>query len=243
MLSLFTRRVALSAHRSTATYTRIVQSHSTPHARLYAGTVQTNPQRNASTKATATTNTGPSTKSNTTGRTKPTAKLTPEEKAAQAQLLRVRKESDRKKKVAAAAALRAKQKARAEREKEAAAQKRKCLAEKKKKLADAEKEKVREKKRKEKEKVRKEKERKQAIAAKKPTRAYIGSHAHARCRAQKHLSCASVIKPPSRHMSALALYLHETKQTVPVGMVGWKILTEEERQASGASVFVLGATD
>jgi len=233
MLSLFTRRVALSAHRTTATYARILPSPvSTLRARtiadtsLHASTVRTSPQRNASTGAAATTKkTGPSTKSSTTGR----AKLTPEEKEARARLLRLRNKLDREKKAAAAVALRAKRKVQAEKKKEAAAQKRKRLAERKKKLADAKKE-----------KERKAKASKKAIEAKKLNRAYIWSHAHVRCRTQDHLSCAPVIKPPPRRMSGFSLYLQETKKTVPVGMVDWKNLSEEERQVSDASAFVLG---
>ena len=254
MLSLFTQRVSLSAHRSAATYTRILPSSaSTLRARtitgtrLHASTVQTNLQRDVTTEAAATTETGPSTESNTMGRTKPRARLTPEEKEARAQLLRARMELDMEKNVA----LRVKQKARAEKEKEAAAQKRKHLAEKKKKLADAEK--VRKQKEKEREKVRKEREEKKARKekekekkakeAKKLIRAYIRSHVCVRCRTQKYLSCAPVIKPPPRRMTGFPLYLKETKKTVPVGMVDWKNLTEEERQVGDPSIFVLGTAD
>jgi len=255
MLSLFTRRVALSAYRSTATYARILPSPiSTLRARtiadtsLHANTIRTNPQHNASTKAAATTKkTGPSTKSITMGRTKPRTKLTPEEKVARAQVLQMRKELEREKKAAAAASLRAKRKARAEKEKEAAAQKRKRLAEKKKKLASAKKEKERKEKEKEKEKKTKAeakvKERKKAMEAKKPNRACIRSHTHVRCRAQEYLSWMPVIKPPPRRINGFTLYLQEAKKRVQVGITDWKNLTEEERQVGDVSAFVLGTAD
>lgn len=184
MLSLFTRRVALSAYRPTATYARILPS---PASSLRAGTIAglhihtaqipTNPQRNASTKATAVKETKASTtkkakpstkttaavkktksptKSTTTGRANPRRNLTPEQKAAQKQKLQDKKEK--------ATALRAKLKAQAEKQREAAAQKRKrlALAEKKKKLVEAKRA-----------KEEKEKERKRIREAKKPKSAYI----------------------------------------------------------------------
>ena len=169
MLSLFTRRVALSAHSSTATYRRVLPS---PALILRARTIAdtglhivtartfTGSQRNASTKATAKTKeTKSSTKPVTAGRVKVRRRLTPEQKAALKQVYDAEKELERRKKAEKAVALKAKQKARAEKEKEAAARKRKQLAEmKKKKLADAK---------------EREKEKKKAKEAKKPERAYI----------------------------------------------------------------------
>lgn len=80
MLHLFTRRVALSTHRATATYTRILpsshslRSRSIPGNGLTPSTVQVfvNSQRNASTEATAATDEAKSSaKSGTTGRKEP----------------------------------------------------------------------------------------------------------------------------------------------------------------------------
>jgi len=175
MLSLFTRRVTLSAYRSGATRSRILPPTSTlrdriPYSSHHTGTVRTftNPQRNASTKATVTVSKAKSSaKSITTGRTKPGKKLTPEQKATQKQKLQAEKDK-KKKKEEIAAALRAKKKAQAEKEKEAAALKRKRLAERNKKLAEAR----AEKKTLARAKAEKEKERQKAREAKKPKSAY-----------------------------------------------------------------------
>jgi signal transduction histidine kinase len=102
MLSLFTRRVALSVYRSTAVYTPILSSSApalryrrildgNPHARTVQSAASL--QRSVSTKATAVTDDGKS------------------------------KESERRKKAEKAAALRAKLKAQAEKKKEAARKK------------------------------------------------------------------------------------------------------------------------
>lgn len=151
MLSLLTRRVALSPHASTVTYTRILQlSTSTLRSRRVPGncphinTAQSfaNSRRNASTEAVTKTTKA---KSPTTGRKKPGQKLTPEQKAAQKEELQVKKELDKKKRAEKAAVLRAKNKAQLERKKAAAALQRKRLVEKNKKLAEkakAEKEKA-----------------------------------------------------------------------------------------------------
>lgn len=119
---------------------------------LHTDTVRTftASQRNASVKDTATTNRDKSSaKSSTTGRTKRTRKLTPEQeakkkldkekKAKKLDKERKAKKLDKEKKAKRAAALRAKRKAQAEKEREVAALKRKRLAEKKKKLAEAKK--------------------------------------------------------------------------------------------------------
>jgi len=143
MLSFFSRRVALSAYRSTATYARISVSSSPalrvreiPDTSLHASAVCTfiKPQRNASTKAAVVTKkTDSSTKSSARGRTKSQRNLTPKQKA--------ERELDKK---ANAAALMVKRKAREEKKKEVAALKRKRLAEKR-KLAKAKAEKEKEK--------------------------------------------------------------------------------------------------
>lgn len=161
MLSLFTRRVALSTYRSGATCSRILPPHVSslrgrrvPHGSHHTGTARTftNPQRNASTKATAATNEADSsTESSTTGRAKPKKQLTPEQ-------LRTNKELDKKGNAERAAALRAKKKAQAEKKKEAAALRRKRLAEKEKILIQA--------------RRAKEREREKAKEAKKPKSAY-----------------------------------------------------------------------
>jgi len=140
MLSLFTRRVALSAYRSTATYARIsassaptLRGRGLPDTSLHSNTVPafTNPQRNVSTEAAvATKKTKSSAESTTGGRRKSQRNLTPEQKAARKQLLQAKRELDNKKKAERAVALEVKRKARAEKEKEAAALKRKRLAEK-----------------------------------------------------------------------------------------------------------------
>lgn len=141
MLFLLARHVALSSHTSTATYTRILQSSvSALRSRrildncLHTNTVQSfaNPQRNASTKAGAEVTKA---KSAATGRKKPVQKLTPEQKAAQKEVLRAKNELDKKKRAEKAAALRAKRKAQLEKEKAAAALQRTRLVEKNKKLA------------------------------------------------------------------------------------------------------------
>lgn len=172
MLPLFTRRVALSAHLSTAAYLRI-QPSSAPILRLRGvldGGLPTctaksfaNPRRNASTEVTATTNDADS----PTISSKERKKLTHEWAAAQAEFLRAKKELGQKMKVlkrketaGTNAALKAKSKARVQKEKE----REKARAEKEK-----EREKARAEKEKEKEKARKEKARK----VKKPIRAYI----------------------------------------------------------------------
>lgn len=145
MLSLFTRRVALSTHCSTATYTRI--SPSSASTLRYRGTLENglhtstarlvaNPPRNVNANANATTKGAKSsTKPTTAGRKKPGKELTP---GRTAELLQAKKESDKKKKEKAAA-LRAKLKAQAKK-KEAAALQQKRLAEKKKKTAQKKKE-------------------------------------------------------------------------------------------------------
>lgn len=129
MLSLFTRRVALSAHPLTATYTRILPSSASAFrsSRILgnsprASTVQSfaNPQRNASTEVTAKTK---KTKSVTVDRKNPGQELTPEQEAAHKELLRAKKglekkDLHRKKEAEKAAALTAKLKAQTEKEKE-----------------------------------------------------------------------------------------------------------------------------
>ena len=175
MLSLFTRRVTLSAYRSGATRSRILPPASTlrggiSYSSHHTSTVRTftNPQRNASTKATVTVSKAKSSaKSITAGRTKPGKKLTPEQKAIQKQKLQAEKDK-KKKKEEMAAASRAKKKAQAEKKKEAAALKRKRLAERNKLAkARAEKEKTLARA-----KAEKEKERQKAREAKKPKSAY-----------------------------------------------------------------------
>lgn len=89
MVSLFARRVTLSAYRSSATYSRILPSSASVHCdrgipgtSLHTGPVRKfpNSQRNASTSATATTD---EIKSTTTGRKEPVKKLTPKQQEAQ----------------------------------------------------------------------------------------------------------------------------------------------------------------
>lgn len=133
MLPLFVRRVALSAYRSSATYSRILPSSALvlrdrriQHNGHHTGTVRTftHPQRNASTKATAKTSKArPPTKSKTAGGTQPRKRLSPEQKHA--------------KEHAKELALIAKENARTKKEKEAVALQRERLAEKMKKLAEA----------------------------------------------------------------------------------------------------------
>jgi len=129
MLSLFTRRVALSAYRSSATYSRILPPSAFVlrdgrilHNSHHTGTVRTftHPQRNASTKATAKTDeASPPSKSKTADGTQPRKRLSPAQK--------------REKELA----LKAEKSARTKKKEEAAALQRKRLAEKKKKLAEA----------------------------------------------------------------------------------------------------------
>jgi len=126
MLSLFTRRVALSAYRSSATYSRFLSSSALvlrdrgiPHNIHHTATVRTftHPQRDASTKATAKTKkASPPTKSKTTDGTQPGKRLSKHEKEL---------------------ALIAKKKAKAKKEKEAVALQRQRLAERRKKVAEA----------------------------------------------------------------------------------------------------------
>lgn len=151
MLFLLARRVASSSHTSTATYTRNLQSSvSALRSRrildncLHTNTVQSfaNSHRNASTKAVAKVTKA---KPATTGRKKSVRELTPEQKAAQKEVLRAKNELDKRKKAEKAAALRAQQKAQLEKKKAAAALQRRRLVEKNKKLAQkakAEKEKA-----------------------------------------------------------------------------------------------------
>ena len=216
MLSLFTRRVTLSAHRSTATYTRILscpvstlRAKTTSGTKPHTGTIRTfaNPQRNASTKASAATKKTES--STTTGRTKPKRGLTPEQKAVREQTLRAKKELE-KKKAERAAALRAKRKAQEVKKKEAAVQKRKQLVEKRKKLAEAKKAKEKERKQKEKEKVQKEKEKreeqKKAREAKKPMCAYIMiSWSCEMLYSMAYIVCASYQPPSKAHEPVLGV--------------------------------------
>lgn len=128
MLPLFTRRVALSAHSSTAVYARILHS-SAPnphHKRILDKSLRTpivqsfaSPQRNASTNVIPTTNKAKSSnESVTVGGRKPGGKLTLEQEIARRELLLAKKEYERKKKAEKAASLRAK--ALAEREKKRA---------------------------------------------------------------------------------------------------------------------------
>lgn len=133
MLSLFTRRVALSAYRSSATYSRILPSSALvlrdrriQHNGHHTGTVRTftHPQRNASTKASTkatakTSKAKPPANSKTAGGTQSRKRLSPEQKNAKE------------------LALIAKKNARAKKEKEAIALQRERLAEKMKKLAEA----------------------------------------------------------------------------------------------------------
>ena len=137
MLSLFARRVTLSAYRSGAAYSRILPSSVSAlrdrrvldtglHTGL--GRTFTNPRRNAGTNATATTN---KTKSTTSGRTKPKKELTPKQKEALEKKATALKAKEK--------ARAQKEKAQAKKEKEAAALKRKRHEEKMKRIAEAKK--------------------------------------------------------------------------------------------------------
>jgi hypothetical protein len=176
MLSLFARRVALSTHCSTATYTRILPL-SAPSLRyrrpldngFHTGTVHlvASPRRGVSTEAVAASGGAkPLTKSTTTGRKKRGKELTPEQKAAQAVLLQAKRELERRRKKEQIAALKAKLKAQAAKKREAAAMKRKRLAEKEREAAALQRKRLVEKKKKF---AQQEKERR----AKKPKSAYM----------------------------------------------------------------------
>jgi len=217
MLSLFARRVTLSAYRSGATYSRILPSSASAlcdrrvldtglHTSL--GRTFTNPRRNAGTNATAT---AKKTKSTTSGKTKPEKKLTPKQQEAQ------------KKK---AAALKAKQKARAEREK-----------------VQAEKEKERAKKEKQaaalKQKLHAEKMKRKAEAEK---GAYTIAPCSLECCAQRYPSRAPVIKPPPRRLSPFAVFVQDTRKPMKEVAAGWRSLSEEAKQVCYPSASVLGTT-
>lgn len=169
MLSMFTRRVTLSAHRTTATYKRIVPSglsalrvRGAPGTSFHTSTARVfmNPQRNVSTRATVTT--GKPDLSTRSITTMSQGTLTPEQK----QTLQAEEELEKKKRAEKAAALRATLKARVEKEKAAAALKLKRFQERENKLAQARAEKKQKLAR---AKAEKEKERE----AKKPKSAYI----------------------------------------------------------------------
>lgn len=267
MLSLFARRVTLSAYRSTATYARILtfpastlRDRRIPDTSIHPGTVQasSNFQRNASTKATAAT--GSLTKSAMAGRMKPRRSLTPEEKAAREQKIQAEKEE----KLAKRAALRAKLKAQAEKKKEAAALKRERLAKEKKeavlklkRLVEKEKEATLKRKRLEEKKKeaaalrrkrlaeakKKLAEAKKAKAAaekaKKPKSTYIVVSSSEMCTHQ-HLSCPLVIKPPPRSITAFSLFIQEAGKPVQLMVADWRNLSEEAKQVCDSSAFVLG---
>lgn len=146
MLSRFTRRVALSAHSTTATYSRIL---SFPASSLRPGAIAgvglrtgavltlTNPKRNTSTNATAATEkTQLLTESTMAGRTSRRRGLTPEQRTA----LEKKVQEQQLDMANKAAALRIKKKKQVERERDDTARMRARLAGLKNRLAEAKKE-------------------------------------------------------------------------------------------------------